>query len=129
VTWSRTGCGAQRTVTVTIRLTNDAPRGLSQYESGQAPSSPTSGEYDILLDWFGTTGGHATSVTWNGKPIATNVSTERGHPVYRQQLHLPRTATQTLVLTLQEPAGTAAPEIVAQPLRHPVGLTVQDGTC
>jgi hypothetical protein len=133
LTWQRTGCGTQRDVTVTIKLTNNAPAGgLSTYVTGRSdrhayPVRP--GDNRLEVAYFGTDGGQMTSVTVNGKPGTATAGQEIGHPVFTVDLELPRGTTGTIVLHLTEPKGTGSPVVLRQPLVRPLSVDIQDAKC
>jgi Protein of unknown function (DUF4012) len=130
VRWERSGCSTERDVKVTIMLTNDTPAsGLSKYITGRDPGNPHFGDSVIRLDYQATSGAVATGMTVNGARVPLTTGTELGHPVYGQILKLTRGATRTVVLTLVEPAGTGAPQIVPQPMVSPMKVSVIDQRC
>ena len=128
--WERSGCSSERDIKVTITLANKAPSlGLTKYVTGRDPRDPHAGDSVISLSYQATSGAVATGMTVNGVRVAMTTGTELGHQVYGQIVKLPRGATRTVVLTLVEPAGTGAPEIVPQPMVSPMRVTVVDARC
>ncbi|MDP9431460.1 MAG: DUF4012 domain-containing protein, partial [Actinomycetota bacterium] len=85
--------GDERPSTVTIRLTNRAPGGLSPYVTGAVEPTRTRpypyAWHRVLLSVFTTSGSQLTAATLNGRPVALRPSTERGHPVYDTYVDLP----------------------------------------
>ncbi|SDJ06714.1 Protein of unknown function [Frankineae bacterium MT45] len=133
VTWSRTGCGATRDVTVTIKLTNGAPKsGLPAYVTSRYDTNAAgkpAGDQRLQAVYYGTSGGGLSSVTVDGKPSSVVPATEAGHPTYLMDLEIPAGATKTIVLKLTEPAGTGALTLLEQPLVRPITMTINDAKC
>lgn len=132
ITWTRTGCGRTRDVTVTITLTNTAPPGLSAYVDNRSdkPNYPVKpGDNRLGVFYYATTGAFRVSTQLDGKIAQVAQGTELGHPVYGVDVEMPRGATRTLVFHMQEPAGSGAPVVLRQPLVKPVHVTVQDQSC
>ncbi|SOD74712.1 uncharacterized protein DUF4012 [Jatrophihabitans sp. GAS493] len=133
LTWTRTGCGSTRDVTVTIKLTNGAPKsGLpryvtTRYDTNAAGKPP--GDQRLQAVYYGTSGGGLASVTVDGKPSVVIPASELGHPTYFMDLEIPAGATKTIVLKLVEPAGSGAPTLLEQPLVRPMTTTVNDAKC
>ncbi|HZE66142.1 MAG TPA: DUF4012 domain-containing protein [Sporichthyaceae bacterium] len=132
--WQRTGCGAQRAVTVTIRLTNNAPAaGLSDvvtYRHDRHGYPVQRGDNRLTLSYFATRGALMKSVTLDGKPWFAGSGTQLGHPVLTVDVEMPRGHTRTVVLHLLEPAGgNAAPMVLRQPLVRPLAVQVDDAQC
>jgi hypothetical protein len=131
--YRRIGCGPTRDVVVTLKLTNLAPAfGLPQYVVGRIdkhdyPVQP--GDNRTLLDYYATTGAQLLSATLNDKPTTIAVQDDLGKKIFRFDMELPRGTTQTLVLHLQEPAGTGSPQIWKQPGVTPLQVKVYDQKC
>src|SRR6185437_9172373 len=119
IDYHRSGCGSSRDVLVTITLKNNAPAsGLPSYVTGRldaAPPDAKPGDYSTLLDYYATAGAQLLSVTVNNQPATAGLDTDLGHPIFRMPLELPRGRTQTIVLHLQEPAGSGTPRLWVQP--------------
>lgn len=119
VDYSRTGCGARRDVVVTITLTNGAPAsGLPPYVTTRlddAPRGAKPGDNRSLIDYFATPGARLQSVSLDGAQSESSVLSYRGLQVFRVDLELPRGATRTLTLHLDEPARSGTPRIWHQP--------------
>jgi hypothetical protein len=117
--YHRSGCGVTRDVLVTITLRNNAPAtGLPTYVTGRlddAPANAMPGDYSALLDYYATAGAQLLSVSLNDQPVTASLKSDRGHPIFRMSLELTRSKTQTIVLHLQEPAGSGAPNLWVQP--------------
>ncbi len=131
--WQRNGCGPTREVTVTVRLTNNAPSsGLSYYVThrSDAHSYPVKpGDNRLLVAYAATTGAQMKDVTIDGAPATAAAGVERGHPVFTVDLELPRGATRTITLRLAEPAAAGTPEVLRQPLVRPLTVAVNDSSC
>ena len=133
VQYQRTGCGPTRDVQVTITLTDDAPAGgLPAYvdtrlDTHSYPVQP--GDDRVLVDYLATDGAQLMSVTLDGAPATLAVQTEAGHTDFRYDLELPRGKTQTLVLNLQEPAGTDPPVVWQQPGVNPLRQQYYSQSC
>jgi hypothetical protein len=133
VTYERTGCGQYRDVTVTIKLTNNAPAsGLPPYVVSRLDDPPPSakpGDNHALVDLYATPGAQLNSVFLNGRPSTASVEHDVGHPIFRLDLELPRGTTQTIAVHLREPAGVGNPEIWTQPGVTPLALQVYNQHC
>lgn len=131
--YERTGCGALRDVTVTIKLTNHAPpAGLPPYvvsRLDRPPPGARPGDYRSLVDLYATPGAQLQSVTLNGNRSTAAVENDLGHPIFRFDLELPRGTTQTLSVHLREPAGVGSPQIWRQPGVAPLQVQVYDQRC
>jgi hypothetical protein len=116
--WQASGCGPTRTVTVTITLTNNAPKNLPPYVTTRAdhPSYPVQpGDNRLLVSYYGSQGGQVAAISVDGTAVGFTRTAERGHPIGTIDLELPRGATRTVVVTLTEPTG-GAPTVAVQPL-------------
>ena len=133
LTYHRSGCGDTRDVLVTLTLTNNAPAsGLPAYVTDRLdvpPGTSRPGDYSTLLDYYATKGAQLLSVRRNGTPTTATVLTVDGQPVFRLQVPLPRGATQTIELHLQEPAGSGNPVIWRQPGVTPMSVTAYSQSC
>lgn len=134
IDYVRTGCGPTRDVSVTFTLTNKAPgRGLPGYVADRLDAHPPPtakrGDSHVIVDYYATGGAALRSVTINGKSATTDVSDTLGRTVFRFDLELPRTVTQTVQLTLQEPAAHGEPQIWRQPGVMPIVVTSRSQQC
>jgi len=133
LSYKRTGCGALRDVSVTIKLSNNAPRaGLPPYVVTRLDSAPPGakpGDYRSLVDLYASPGAELVGVTLNGRPSTASVEHDVGHPIFRFDLELPRGTTQTLGVHLREPAGVGQPQIWRQPGVTPLQAQVYDQPC
>lgn len=135
LTWRSTGCGTAAKVTVTIALTNNAPRKGLPAETvalrNDAPDYPVeAGDNRLTVAYLATAGSSMTSVELDGKAVGAGVGAQRGHPVYTVDVELPRGTTRTVVLTLNEP-GSGVPTVLEQPLVRPMKVTTlaSDSVC
>lgn len=133
LTWTRTGCGATRDVTVRIALTNNAPAsGLSAYvtsRSDRRSYQVQPGDNRLMVNYYATDGALMKSVTIDGRPATARGGAERGHPVFTVDVELPRGQTRVVELHLSEPAGQGAPLVLRQPLVRPLSVNVRDARC
>jgi hypothetical protein len=132
VDWTRTGCGPTRQVTVTVRLSNAAPVGLSSYVLGETADKQfriAPGDEYLSVLAYGTTGADLQSYTVDGKTVDLAQFGERGHPVWSDGEFVPLGKTLTLVYRMVEPAGVGAPIIPAQPMVNPMAVSVHDAAC
>jgi hypothetical protein len=131
--WERTGCGATRSVKVTITLTNSAPTiGLPPYVTNRSdvhPKTVRPGDAHDFVSYAATQGGALDSVTLDGKPTTVSAGAERGHPVYVFDLEIPVGTTHTIVMNLSEPAGKGSLVLLPQPLVHPWQISTSDVKC
>jgi uncharacterized protein DUF4012 len=133
LTWQRTGCGATRSVTVTMRLRNNTPAtGLSKYVTDRVdthsyPVKP--GDSRAVLSYYATHGARIESAVVDGQPVGAVRDDQLGHPVFSFDLELPRARTRTIVLHLREPAGVGSPIVLRQPLVRPLTVNLDDARC
>ncbi len=133
VSYQRIGCGSERDMVVTLTLTNSAPAsGLPRYVAGRVDdfageSAP--GDNRVLLDYYATAEAQLVSVTIDGQAATSAVQRERGHPVYRIDMELPRARTRTVVLHLAEPAGTGTVDVWHQPGVLPLDVSGIEQPC
>jgi Protein of unknown function (DUF4012) len=123
----------QRTATVGIALTNNAPAsGLPDYVVTRAdkPAQPfPRGQTRLWLSYFGTAGAGFTRATLDGAPANLQSETERGHPVFSTYLTLDPGQTRTLTLTLIEPAAAGTMTTLEQPIVEPQQSAVRLTPC
>ncbi len=133
LSYSRTGCGSRRDVIVTMRLVNNAPAvGLPPYVNTRLDKPPPGaqpGDNRLLLDYYATKGALLESVTLNDKLTTASAASVDGLEVFRLDLELPRAVPQTIVLHLNEPAGTGRPQIWRQPGVQPLAVQVFNQAC
>lgn len=132
LTWQRISCGDPGDVTVTITLTNNAPANLPAYVYGATgqpglPSVP--GDNRTVVSYYATNRATMSAATLNGVPTGAASGSELGHPVLTMMVDLPRGSTQTIVLHLTEPAATAAPVVLPQPMVRPLTVTIDNAAC
>ncbi|MHA3702249.1 DUF4012 domain-containing protein [Jatrophihabitans sp. YIM 134969] len=133
VSWTSTGCGDTRDVTVRITVTNRAPAsGLPAYVIYRADDPPAGtpvGSNRWVLDWFATDGALLQSIRVDGRPGAAMVYQQRGHPVFRTLLETAPGDSHTVVLHLREPRGTQPVTLLAQPLIRPLVQSASGDSC
>ena len=131
VQWVSTGCGSTRSVTVTIKLTNDAPADLPTYvnqRTDDPPAGAKPGDNQILLYYIGTDGGQLDQITVNGQTGSIEPGTEGDHPTYSTLVEVPRGETQTVTLSLSEPGGRL-PILMHQPGVVPMAVDARTAEC
>ena len=133
VRFQRIGCGPTRDVQVTVTLRNNAPStALPSYVVGRLdqPDGPTQpGDNRTLMDYYATAGAQLLGVTIDGQQGTAAVLQERGHPVYRIDLELPRGVSREVTLHLREPAGSGPLQVWRQPGVTPVDVSGVDQAC
>ena len=135
VTYRTESCqGDPRRTTVTIRLTNRAPRtGLSTYVAGRAdlpPGTVPLGTNRLLVDYYATKGAAFSGGTLDGRQALLSIDTANGRPVFTSELEIGPGQTRTLVLHLEEPASAVGPvTTLVQPLVLPQTTHVLGPVC
>jgi len=133
VVWQADGCSADRNVTVTITLTNDAPAtGLPDAvvsRSDRHDYPIKRGDNRLDVSYYGTSNGALVSAEIDGKQVGAEIGAEREHPVYRLDLELPRGTSRTVTLKLREPTTPGTPIVLRQPLVRPLNVTVEAPRC
>jgi hypothetical protein len=131
--WQRSGCGGTRNVTVTIVLTNNAPRsGLPGIVTGRSdhPRYPIKpGDNRLLVSYYATKGAELVAATLDGAPTTLSPQRENGHPVYALRVEAPASHPRTLVLNLREPASNGPVTVLHQPLVRPLRVSTSDLGC
>ena len=133
MSWQASHCGNTRDVTVTIRLTNNAPAsGLSWYVT-QRTDDPwhkaQPGATSVLVTYVGTTGGEFVSATVDGRLVGALSGRINGHPTYGAVIELPRAKPVVFTLQLREPASRSMPVVERQPLVRDFPVTFGDPSC
>ena len=135
VTYRTESCqGDPRRTTVTIRLTNRAPRkGLTTYVAGRAdlpPGTVPAGTNRLLVDYYATKGAAFSGGTLDGRQALLSIDTANGRPVFTSELEIGPGQTRTLVLHLEEPASAVGPvTTLVQPLVLPQTTHVLGPVC
>ncbi|WP_458528977.1 DUF4012 domain-containing protein [Oryzihumus sp.] len=135
VTYRSGSCqGGQRPATVTIRLTNGAPRsGLTDYVAGRADlprGSVPPGTNRLLVSYYATRGAGFDGATLDGRQALLTVDAQAGRPVFTSELEISPGQTRTLVLHVLEPASAAGPvTTLVQPLVLPQTTHVAGPVC
>lgn len=131
--WERVGCGPQRRVRATIRLTNTVPASVtSPYVVGRSDLRPyrvAPGDNRLAVYYAATRGANLTRASIDGKPVFVARGTERGRPVFVADVELPRGATRTVLLELVEPGTAGPPAVLRQPLVRPLASSIRDAAC
>lgn len=103
---------------------------------GDGRPKPVPGANRSLLEVMLTAGARVTSATLDGVALGSTPgqdgtylmrSTERGHPVESSFVELAPGARATLVLHVDEPASSAAPTLLRQPMAVPQVLRSTTG--
>jgi hypothetical protein len=133
LTWQTSGCASPRSVTVTMRLRNNAPpSGLSSYVTARSDDRDYPvrvGDNREEISYYATSGAVMDSLSVNGRQASAEYAKDRGHPVFTFDAEVPRGRTTTIVLRLTEPASTAAPMVLRQPLVRPLSVEINDARC
>ncbi len=135
VTYAAADCGStDPRATVTIRLTNTAPRtGLTSYVAGRAdhPVVPvTRGTNLLLVGYYASKGAAFSDATLDGEQAFLAIDSERGRPVFTSALEIAPGQTRTLVLHIEEPPKARGPvTTLVQPLVLPQKTTVTAPAC
>lgn len=143
LTYTAAACnGATRRSTITVSLRNSAPaRGLPPYLTiftnvrGQQQSDMAA----VSLAVYTTRGSEFAGAELDGTPISLartradgavlRLASERGLPRWDVFLDLPRGATRTLILHLDEPLAPGAARTPEQPLARPLKVTSRVPVC
>ncbi|MFE7838661.1 DUF4012 domain-containing protein [Streptomyces sp. NPDC057474] len=128
--WAPGRCvAAGREVTVTVSLTNRAPRsGLPTYVNQRLDAPPyrtRPGDNRLLVSYYASKGAKLATAALDGRPVLVNQAVERGHPVHTLDLELPAGVTRTLVLRLVESSSDRPVSLLRQPLVRPLRVTVR----
>lgn len=118
------GCSADtRNSTVTIRLSNEAPKtGLPDYVAaapGIRPDIPLDvpkGAMVTSVRLLATKGATLVSALVDGQQVPVFSGTERGHPTFEVQLGIPPGQSGSLSFRLSEPTSPGAARVPVQPL-------------
>ena len=133
LSWTRSGCGSVRTVTVTVTLTNNTPAtGVPAFVESRSDRHAylvQPGDSRLEVSYYATSGAQMTAVDIDGAPATAVIGSERGHPVYVIDVELPRGQTRAVTIHLREPAGVGGPIVLRQPLVRPITVKIDDATC
>ncbi|MGO4340866.1 DUF4012 domain-containing protein [Pedococcus sp. 2YAF34] len=134
VTYRGAACGVsgKHAATVTIRVTNRAPKsGLSNYVAGRAdhPLVPTAkGANLLLVSYYATKGAGFSDARLDGKQALLAVDSERGRPVFTATVEIQPGQTRTLSMKIAEPVTARGPvTTLVQPLVIPQTTMIQPG--
>lgn len=132
------GCqGDMRNSTVTVRLTNTAPRDAELPDnvadiSGLAPQFKLDAPRGTMISSvriLATRGAKLLSVTSNGKRANAYTRTENGHPSFEVQLAIPPGKTGELTFRLIEPTVPGEARVPIQPLIDSVSPKIGVPAC
>ncbi|BEP12778.1 hypothetical protein acdb102_10890 [Acidothermaceae bacterium B102] len=122
-----------RDSTISVTLTNGAPSsGLSAYALTRADKPAHAyppGQNRTLVSVYAALGARLTSATLDGRPVAMQATTERGHPRFSRYLELDPASSGTLVLHLEEPTVAGGATVPFQPLVIPQVTHVSVSEC
>ena len=130
--YRRTGCGATRTVTAKLTLTNEAKPGLPAFVYGliYKPGYPHhAGTNRIAVYYYASADAKLTSITNDGTTVTPIMGAELGHPVVKVSLTIPEGESRTLELHLTEPGGTKPPVVRVPPMINPMTVHLADADC
>lgn len=116
--------------TVTVTLTNNAPT-PAQNEAFSNYYYPSSGNGDTRL-WtavYGPVGARFQSATIDGRRQYVNQGQERGHPVWRWNLDIPRGGSAVLTVRFREPASDSPPTVSPQAMAVPQTVSAVAEPC
>ena len=108
--------------TITVRLTNSAPKGLPPYvdqrlDLGSFPGKPPRGANTDYVEILATNGAELAGATLDGEELLVTGAHAQGHSVFGFNVTLLAGQTRTIVLKLSEPPNETAPELMTpQPL-------------
>lgn len=115
---------------VTVTLTNTAPT-PAQNETFANAYYPASSKGDTRM-WtavYGPVGSQFQSATIDGKRQYVNQGQERGHPVWRWNIDIPRGASAELTVRFREPASAQAPVVSPQAMAVPQTVSALSESC
>lgn len=123
VTYDAHTCGSGES-SVTVTLTNNTP----SKGSGEAFSRFFAGQkFGATRMWtavYGPVDAEFSSATIDGRRQFVHQGYERGHPVWRWNIDIPRGETRTLVVRFSEPASDVTPYVDAQAMAVPQTTSV-----
>lgn len=114
--------GPTRASTVTVKLTNAVPDGLSDFIAGAGGLSPElgltlpNGTNVASVRLVATKGSELSSAILNGERVPAILHTERGHPVFEVQVIITPGQTANIMFQLSEPTVPGRPQLPVQPL-------------
>lgn len=133
ISYSRSGCGATRDVTVTVTLTNNAPAsGLPDYVTNRSDDPPypvKPGDNKLIVTVYATAGATIDAATLDGQPLGVFGSALLSHPMWTSNIEVPRGTSRTLTYQLTEPPGAGPLYVLRQPLVRPLQETVDVEPC
>lgn len=133
MTYRRTSCANDATVTASLKLTDDAPsHGLPAYVTIRAdhpPSGAKPGDNHLIVDYYTTSGAVVTGVTVDGVKTNFLLSSENGLTVVLLDVQLRVGVPVSVSVTTREPPAETRPVIVTQPLARPMPVTRSGPQC
>lgn len=128
--------GSTRVATITVTLTNAAPRGLPPYVrlrgdlNGGRSLVVESVPRNADLVWVhASTGSALLSATLDGKPVVVSAGIEAGKAVFGARINLDPGVPRTLLLKVQEPVLPGPVLTKVQPMARPQNTVVSAPVC
>jgi protein-tyrosine-phosphatase len=127
--YRRSSCPAAdgtSTSSITVTLTNSAPKGLPPYVVLQLDTTgyvgkPPRGANSEYVEVLATRGAELVGAKLDGKALLVTAAHAQGHAVFAFNVSLLPGQTRTIVLKLTEPAAQGTPELMRpQPLVRPM---------
>ena len=130
--YRRASCAAG-SATATYTVSNGAPTsGLPPYVTvrlDKVPPGARPGDDLIILTYYASVGARIAGVTVDGAPVTATVLPERGLTTATFSFELPAGQSRRVVVRVAEPAATAAPRVLVQPMVHPTAVAVHAASC
>ena len=116
---------------VTVTMTNNAPDPATSPDSETFADSvyPKSAKGDTRM-WtaiYGPVGAEIRSARINGKREFISEGIERGHPVWRWNIEIPRGGSSVLTVTFDEPKSPSVPQVPPQAMAVPQEVVASGG--
>lgn len=128
--------GETRMSTVTVRLSNEAPKsGLPDYVAAapgirqDIPLDVPKGAMVSSVRLLATQGATLTSALVDGQQVPVFSGTERGHPTFEVQLGIPPGQSGELTFRLSEPTAPGQARVPVQPLVDTVDPKISVPQC
>jgi hypothetical protein len=130
--YARSSCSAGAVATATLRLTNGAPSGLPTYVTVRADTAGAAsrpGDNRLLVTYYASVGAKIRSISLDGRALRFATAPENGLTTVTLDVELPRTATRTLRVVVEEPAASAPVQVIRQPLARALDVAVRQPHC
>lgn len=116
--------------TVTVTLTNNAPTPAQNeaFSNGYYPASEN-GDTRMWTAVYGPVGAQFQAATIDGERQYVNQGEERGHPVWRWNVDIPRGASAELTVRFREPVSAQAPLVSPQAMAVPQTVSAVSESC